>query len=213
VDALNSHDLTDNSTVLSSTGRIGIGAEFEAAAGDPYERLSITDNFSLSAGDTAFTITAWVKLESDNDVRTILSKAGTAGQREYQVYFNNSTNDYYINIYDGTSSVALAQTTTSSSGVGVWDFIIAGHDTVNNEAFVSINLGGTGTDTETGTVSDGTDSFLIGAFNASFNPWDGTIDCVFFTKRLLTDFEKLMLYNNGHGMEYYFDLGSWDRRN
>src|SRR5262245_43908996 len=85
-DSHGTNHLTDNNTVGQGVGTVGNCGDFENGNS---ENLSITDNASLSGGDTDFTVQAWINLESTVGA-PIVAKFGTdhTVNREYLLYFN-----------------------------------------------------------------------------------------------------------------------------
>jgi len=100
----NANTLTDNNTVGTATGKIGIGRDFELSNS---EYFSITDNSSLSiVGDISFS--GWIKLEqlpsTAGSSMQIQVKDDTSGSRSYAFYINS--NDKLVLLYfDGSSNL------------------------------------------------------------------------------------------------------------
>lgn len=91
----NSNDLTDNNTVLTGTGKIGTGADFEATN---TEYLSKTDNASLDITGN-MRITAWANIETESGNEPILAKDSPV-TRAYNFFITGSAMNLIIN---GTS--------------------------------------------------------------------------------------------------------------
>jgi hypothetical protein len=208
-DEIGSNDLTDNATVAQVAGKLGNAADFEQDNEPPVEHLSIADNSSLSTGDIDYTFAFWVNRESDDGAdKTVVSKASTGALRwEYQIYYDDSSDEYDIAIYPGTN-IAIARIGSgvgSASATGTWDFVVAGQDATNNQAFIQINNGTRQTVALSGTSIDGTSAFLVGSFDTNgLNQWDGGIDAMGFWKKTLSLAEVSDLYNSGTGRETPF---------
>jgi hypothetical protein len=103
-----------------------------------------------------------------------------------------------LTLTDTTLTVVQASTFGTPS-TGTWYFLVAHHDSVNNQIGISVNNGTTDTTATTGGVRDGTAPFRVGAFGNATSPFDGRIDAVMIWKRLLTAAEKAYLYDSGNG--------------
>lgn len=186
-DSHGTNDLTDNNTVGSATGKVGNAADFIYAN---TESLTKSDNSDLSVGDIDFTICAWVKFDQ------LLSRATT--------YIATKDDDWRLyGTWDGAilfSVTAPSEATTSATATSisnsVWYFVVAWHDSVNNEIGISINNGTPITTSWSNGIRDSNFDFKIG------HTMDGLIDEVGFWKRVLTSAERAALYNNGIGLSY-----------
>ena len=190
---LTGNNLTDNNTVGSMAGKVGNAAQFTLAN---TEYLSAADNPALSTGDIDFSIAAWVYFDSLTDARTIVSKADT-GANEYLLYFYNNRIRFNV-----ANAVEVAADNLGAPTTGQWYFVVAWHDSVNNQIGIQVNGGTADTAAYAGGVVDGTAPFVIGAYASSANAHDGRIDQVGFWKGVMSDEESMWLYNNGSGRMY-----------
>ena len=198
--ALDSHgtnDLTDNNTVGSATGKIGNARDFELGNAEYFSKASNSD---LQTGDIDFTITCWVKLESNGQTMQVVTKYSDASN-EYAIIYDNVNAKFYF--YSGTSFTSVASTTPTPIATATWYFIAVWFNASANSINIKVNNGTTYSNTVTPT-SAGSANFKIGLRDDSTQYWDGLIDEVGFWKRLLTSDELTSLYNGGSGLAYPF---------
>jgi hypothetical protein len=200
-DSAHENSLTDNNTVSSNTGKVNTAAEFNYSNS---ESLTRNDNADLSTGDVDFTISAWVYITDKNDLRPIVAKDDGSGSREYLLSYDQGSDLFIFEIFDGANSIAQVKSNTIGSvSTSTWYFITAWHDTsddtiniqINNGTADSLSTGGTGP-TDTG------ETFSIGKNRETVWHFDGRIDNVLLWKRTLTSGEKSALYNSGNGLDF-----------
>jgi len=198
-------NLTDNNTVTQNQGTKVKAAQFTMAN---IEYLSVADNADLSVGDIDFTFAGWIYFDNVSVTSGMLSKAGVAPNREYDLFETDLDGDqtkrrfkWRVFASDGTfvtvnSTVLLANAT--------WYFVVAWHDSVANTINLQINNGIIESTATAGLVpNDGTAPFELGRTNnQDSQTLDGRIDEVGFWKRLLTAKEREDLYNSGLGNSY-----------
>jgi hypothetical protein len=200
-DSVGSNSLTDNNTVLFSTGIIGNGADFESSNS---EYFSITDG-SQSGLDfsTDFSFSFWVNYESlptGGDQMVFFSKRG--GGHGYAVKVGAS-GLFGVNIegsYDEASS--------GGGSTGTWYHFVVEYDKASG--LVDIYRNGSYVSTISGldtTLQDSTANFII-ADDGAGRYLDGIMDEVGLWNRLLDTDEITSLYNSGAGLAYPFeDIG------
>ena len=207
-DSHGSNDLTDNNTVLSGTGILSNGADFEASNS---EYLSIADGSQTGldiTGDIA--ISAWVKLESDvpnSSSYQIVSKYNTSSQRAYEFNINdpsvgNDTIRFLVSNNGTTDDIMSVEYTFTS---GIWYHVAASWDASASTATFYVNGLSIGTDTGTATsIYNSTSDLIVGARPAASptNFFDGIIDEVGIWSRVLTAGEISNLYNEGNALPY-----------
>lgn len=200
-DSHGTNHLTDNNTVLQAAGRVGNSADFES---DNSESLSRADNASLSVGNIDFTLCAWVKLESKPASTSGILLKGDADDEEYYLKWQDT--DRFK--FEVCSAGAFANQTSIEANVlgapvlGNWYFIIAWHDATANTINIQVNNGNVDSAAYTLGSYDSNGDFVIGAYPAFSEYFDGLIDQVGFWKRTLTTEEKTFLYNAGNGRSY-----------
>jgi hypothetical protein len=210
-DAHGSADLTDNNTVGYATGKLGNAADFEDD-NDEYLSRQVEDSAALKLGtDSAFTVAAWINIESD-------PVSGTGGI----VSFGSLSEGWSLTKRTSGNAIRLYWTGQTSStthqiaapATGVWALVMAWHDPVADKLYLQVN---DGTPAEKawsdGSDDDPTSDFQIGAYATGHNfGFDGLIDEVSLWDRVLTDDERAGLYNSGAGLDYdNFDSGGADQ--
>jgi len=212
-DSHGSNDLTDNNTVTYDTGKQGNAADFEDSVG---EYLSIADNADLSFGDEDFTIGCWIKIESlDGTFQYIMSKYDPPDdKREYVLLLRGTTDKLEFNVSGNGTAVTGAEWGSAIS-TGTWYFVVAWHDSVNNQVGIEVNNSSPVTEAHTAGCFDSDSSFMIGASSKGTPDQflDGLADEAFVFDKVLSADEREWLYNSGSGRAYA-DLQSiptsWD---
>jgi len=204
-DSHGSNDLSDNNSVGYATGKQGNAADFEKSS-DQY--LSIADNADLSFGDEDFTICAWVKLESHTQSGAIVAKYRFTGanQRAYLLRVDGGgTNKFQWALSgDGSASDSIYADNLGTVSDGIWYFVVAWHDSVNDEMGIQVNSGISDTKAYSSGCYDNTESFFIGIDNNvdTSRDLDGLVDEICIYGRILSQDEIDWLYNGGLGRAY-----------
>lgn len=196
-----SNDLDDNATVETTTGKVGNARNFASASA---EHFSHSDNADLSTGDIDFTVALWLNLASKpaSSFLTAIGKYDISADHEYGLTYDTSADRLIWGVSaNGSADVNVTASTAGALSTGTWYFVVAWHDSANNQIGIQVNNGTADTASHSGGVFDGTAFFIIGALQGG-NNWDGPIDQVGFWKRLLTSEEKTWLHNSGAGRSY-----------
>lgn len=171
---------------------------------------SKTDTSELDMNATDFTISAWVKIESDLEgEQTIAAKFLSAGdQRAYAWYLQTSANT--LNLSTCTGTCGAENTVSYTASIDTWVFFTVVFDNGANETKHYVNgiqQGATQTGTE---ISNTTASFTIGAYSNPTSFQDGLIDDVRIWKRELSGAEITSLYTDPCNFDNGTDLkGMW----
>lgn len=198
-DSIGSTNLTDNNTVTSTTGRIGLAADFTAANS---ESLSHASNATVQTGDVSFTFAVQFKADTITGDHVLISKdANTAGNREYTLLINFATGKLNFQVFRaGDTAVVAASAETIIPGV--WYTAVVWHDAVGDTVNLQLDNGKI-IPTATGGAlqAAGTANFRIGArdYSGAEGYWDGQIDNVLFAKRVLTAHERLTYFRAPEG--------------
>ena len=210
-DSIGSNNLAENGTMgQNDPGRIGNVTRHLIQVGDfdPANSafLSIADNADLSTGDVDFYVAAWVYPEFLDNSRVLISKwDSTGGDREYilQYFLTNDVWRFGVS-NDGSATTFVESSTFGSPSTGIYYFIEAWHDSVNNEIGICINRGTDDTAAHTTGVNDGASDFIIGANDEGRSlRWNGRIGPVLFRKGSIpSTAERDELYNRGMGLDY-----------
>lgn len=207
-DSVGANHLTDNNTVGSNTGIVGLitgeAGQFTASA---TEYLTIADNEALSTGATSFTLAAWVYLDTKPTYGRIASKWGSAGSNatlEYSLaYIGGATDRFYFEVGNSTSYFSAVANTLGSPSTQRWYYLVGYYDSSTSKIYISANNGAADETAFTGTPRDGTANLSIGRPGEyAGDYWNGRIDEVAFWKRTLSSAERTTLYNGGQGTSY-----------
>jgi hypothetical protein len=205
-DSHGSNSLTDDSSVGSTTGKLGNAALFVTASTDS---LSHADNTDLRLSGIDATICCWVKLSSKSGSQHVfVSKWNFGFAVEYGMDYSVSADRFRFIIGNGSANFVAVANTFGSPTIGVWYFIQATIDNTAKEIAVCVNDTGFDTAAFTGTVKNGSETFYVGRRNTtSGQGWaDAAIDEIGIWKRKLTSTEFSQLYNSGSGFAYPFPL-------
>lgn len=205
-DSVGTNTLTDVNSVSQQTGKISNCAGFASASS---QKLTLSDNSSISTGDIDFTFSGWVYFTTLGAVRDLWTKWVDAGnQREYLLLYNSGTNrlEWYVS-NNGTAAVVVTANNFGAPSTSTWYHVVTWHDSVNNQIGIAVNAGTADTASHTTGVFDSTATFALGARNTSPAYHNGRIDELGFWKRVLTSTERTQLYNSGNGLAYPFAAG------
>ena len=201
------NQLTDTNTVTQNPGIVDFARQFTAANS---ERFTVASNANLQAGDIDFTVAAWVYLDSKpaNNIQGVSKDSATAGAREYILAWDNGGDRFYFAVYRATDSAKIATANNlGAPALSTWYFLVGWHDATGDT--VNIEANGSGAIDSTATTgalqAASTAAFNIGARSNATQFWNGRICEVGFWKRILTQQERVWLYNNGLGRTWPFD--------
>jgi len=201
-DMLGTYHLTQNNTIPSTSGISGNARLFTLANTEYFSRTAGTHPFAF--GDSDFTVTAWVKLTTAAATQALVCVYNTTGnQRCWYLGYDNGVNRFRFNISaTGTSTVGTVDFGSAPS-TGIWYFITARHDSVNNLISISMTAQGSGSRSAsvtaahtTGAFSGSTADFTIGALHGGGSPANVTIDEVAVYNSALSTLTLDDLYTN-----------------
>jgi len=165
------------------------------------DHIVIADSASISTGDVDYTITAWVNLDSKiggGSRNKFVTKDDDNGF-EFSLAHFSGTDKFYFEVRDGGAldgTVIGEVNSIEAPSLGIWYFVVAWHDSVNNEVGIVVNGGSVNTSATTGTCCSSTGSTMyIGAGQGGTAPplaeseFDGRIDEVAMYKKVLTPAE------------------------
>lgn len=207
-DAHGSNTLQDNNTVLSATGKIGDGADFEKT-NDEY--LDITDASQTGldiSGDMS--ICGWLKLETVGATQMIVSKWNSGTNNRSYLFWLDTGNKLNFKVSnDGAEPTATTGvSSTALSSTATWYFVGVTYDASAGtcQFYYNGSTDGTGTGLET-SIYNGTSKFILGRFEtASTLNMDGLMDEIPIWDRGITSSEMSEIYNAGSGLSY----DDWD---
>lgn len=210
---LNREDLIGSANALAPintpSGAAGIIENSTQFASASSRRLDIASNSSLQTGNIDFTFAFWGLLTSKPAalMAFIIKYNATAGNFDYEVYWDNSADRFKAAICRATdSSQIVTASTFGAPSTATWYFITAWYDTSNLGLNISINAGAPDTLTLGGVPqAAGNANFSMGGNAVASQYLNGQMCEVGFWKRVLTQQERTWLYNNGMGRTYPFD--------
>ncbi len=198
-DSHGTNDLTDNNTVTSAAGKIGVAASFAAASS---EYLSRADNAGLRAPAGGFTIAAWVNPATAAN-QVLLGKTGGGLDREYYIRIDGIGGCNFVVTTDGSTA------TTATTGAGTvptstWSFVVAWHDPDADTINVQVNDSTPVSAAFASAVQSSSGDFVIGRDNSfgGSEYFNGLADSISLWGRVLTADERDALYNGGDGLNY-----------
>lgn len=200
-DSFGSNHLTDNNSLLSTTGKIGNSGNFVLLS---TQYLSHASNSDLQMGDIDFTFSAWIYLNSTPlNAAVIVKDSGSPLAFDYLIRVDNGTLNFILSS-DGTVGT-LTVLEGGPLSTGQWYFICAWYDSTLDTMYVQINNATPTSKPQTGGGFAGAPLFTIGAgYSGTSEFFNGRIDEVGVWKRTLTDSERLALYNSGNGLAFPF---------
>jgi len=195
----NSNDLTDNNTVVGTTGKVGNGADFENTNSE-YLSIAAGDQTSLDL-TSAFSLSMWVKHESNaasDERRAIYARMDGTNGIIMEQHNDSGTLRYRMLVYNGGTPDVFTVNTTPTTGT--WYHIVWTHSSAFANNFYINNAAPS---TFSGARNAGSTSFrlIIGALSEVISSYlDGMLDVVEVYNRVLTSTEVGELYNSGSGL-------------
>lgn len=208
------NDLTSNNSVLSTTGKVGLGRDIIGANSEYLSRSSNTD---LQFGDGAWTIACWVYVPSTPDQASafIIGK-DTSGGREFNLTVTvaaaTNGNKFSADIWqsNGTRLIPQGPVSVHASFVNRWYHVAIVHDGAgvvsgyqNGELFSGTNSFPTQTRGAGLTFNATATPFNVGRRSFSGSPLHSTciVDELAKWSRALSAAEIATLWNNGNGID------------
>lgn len=200
LDDIGSLDLTETSTVGSTSGLLGNARDFDGSA-DLFSRASSAD-FTFS--DEDWGISAWVRLDDKSSGRGIVGKFNVSD--EYTCYYSSSSDRFRFD----NDRVGIVDTAYGSPSTGSWHLVVFGYDSVANEYYLYVNGGSNKTvaSSSLGLVANASNPFIIGAVRTTPTfPMDGQIQEVVGVRGYaFTATDVDALWNGGAGVSF----ADWD---
>jgi hypothetical protein len=200
------NNLTDNNTVLSTTGKIGLAADFERGNNE-YFTAPDSASFPHSASGDDISAFMWVNFESVVSWETFIQHYLAAGNlRSWSFYHDTSA--LYLELSTNGSSATSTATVSWTPSTGVWYHIGFTYDVSAGEVKFYVNgaqQGATQTGKDTSYFAS-TAKLQIGTFfdgSSTNGSFDGLMDEVGLWKKVLTSTEVSDLYNGGSALPYY----------
>lgn len=195
-DEVSTNHLTDNNTVTSAAGKIGLAAVFAAASSEYLS--SGSDDFGFGPSDD-FWMAGWIKPVG---VSGAFGVAGQGAARDWDLFQVNNTLMFNVDV-TGTA------TSAASLSAGVWAFFMAGYDATAQKTFVSINGASFSLSSAfTKMFAASTDPAYIGTYGVPGLYFDGALDSITFGKNpaggiaAIRESIRDRLYNSGDGRDW-----------
>lgn len=197
LDVLGLHDLTDNNSVGTGTGKILTARDFEADSSQYFSRAATS---FFSPGNTDFTFACWIKPESLVNFPTIIA-GQEASSGQYSLFFDTNSNQIWWSVVRPGGAQPQCKN-TATINTGSWYHLVCWHDSVNDVIGLTVNNGTPVLVAIPDGLQIATGPFQIGAASGQSIFWDGLIDEFGYWSRVLTDAERTLLYNSGNGLSY-----------
>lgn len=205
-DSVADADLTDDSSVGSTTGKINDGANFVKSSSDS---LSTTDTQTDITSDFSFSCWANFSTTTSGQLRPFFGKDGSASTRSYAAFFFNNSGTHQLKIFvssTGSNNEELA-VNISTLSTGTWYHIVGTWDasTSTAEFFVDGSSAGTATGSFT-SIANTSATWYMGRFgNFSGDYTDAAQDEFALYSKVLGVDEVRALY--GYGTPPVYDAG------
>jgi|GEM_PF-1706353 len=187
------------------TGSVGDGAVQFTAADKSWLQITDASQTGLDPGTSDFSVSGWIRMDTlpaASSYWTMLGK-GT-GNTRYDVIIDSNGK---LGLRFGVSSTVIFTGGTTLSA-GTWYFIVVNFDRDGNAGVYINNIAESSPADISGQSAsfDSADVFAVGYATAVGTYFNGKIDSLSFSSRLLTADEITWLYNAGSG-RVYKDIG------
>jgi len=194
-------------TVGSNTGKVGQAAEFN---GSNLLWIDDGDGSSLQQGEFNYAVCFWAYLDSVAAIQYLVCKDSTT-EREYGVLYdpagNGGSGAFQGFIRTTTPTTYVVECTDIVPATGTWYFIHYWYSHDLSQIYIRVNDGTTFSTSVNGETpnQESTSRFFIGARQAGSptNFLSGRVDAAHWYHRNLTEYEHLLMYNDGDGNEVY----------
>jgi hypothetical protein len=198
-DQVGSYNLTTSAS--NPTYGAGVSGNAVRFQKDLSEYLYRADTI-FQTGDIDFSFVTWVKLTATTAYYGVITKwGGSAATNDYVLWYYHDVGKYEMDVERGDEGGLISVLSDVVSAPTDWNMIACGHDSVNNNIWISINAGTALTTSITQGVNATTTNFTFGK-NDGVDYMDGDIDQTGFWKRKLNATEITWLYNAGSGRSY-----------
>jgi len=207
MDSVGNAHLTPTATLMAQAD--GIHGKAYTNNGDN-RALFTTSNEMKNIVLNSFTFTCWCKFNTvaADDGRILSIWLGTQGPGEQRSFIFGKNVNGNINFTVSKNGLGGVENVFSvvSPGIvtqGDWHFCAGWYDKDNGEIGVQLDEG-IATTSATEPIFVSTYNFEIGRYNASGGLFNGQVDEVYCWNRVLTEPERIELFNGGSGKFYPF---------
>lgn len=202
-DAIGTNTLLDNNTVTSNPGKVGSAAQFTRANS---EYLNCTPGSLRITDNSSFAVWGWVYLDSKpTGSMTIAAQWGnTSPTNSFILQWDQTVDRFRFDIAGPLAQATVYANSFGAPSTATWYFVYAFHDVAAGKIGIWINNSTIDTaDDGDVPVLNSIEDFRIGGIVQLSTPvacWNGRIDQVGFSKRVLTSQERSTLYGGGAGL-------------
>ncbi|MDO8468607.1 MAG: LamG-like jellyroll fold domain-containing protein, partial [Candidatus Peribacter sp.] len=190
------------------TGSVGDGAVQFTAADKSWLQIADASQTGLDPGTSDFSISGWVYLDSLGAHRTIFAKGAQGIGSDFLWIFVDATNKIRVQLNDSSGSYFDATNTGQTAfSASTWYHVVVNFDRDGNvTAYINGTAYDLGSISDKATSIDNSSPAYIGIYNGSLYYFNGKLDSLSFSSRVLTTNEITWLYNSGNG-RVYKDIG------
>jgi hypothetical protein len=193
----NGRHLTDNNTVGSVSGKVGVAADFTESNSE-YLSLANASLGGISPGSTDFTISFWIYFKNSGFtgqqfVGGIWKTSGS--EREWLFLLDGSQELGFYTSANGSSETSIKSGELSDS---TWYHIVVTHDNTGGARKLYVNNSAVSNDSNV-TINQGDGDFQLGNTQNSSDYLNGYLDEFNMWNKVLTTDNIANLYNSGNG--------------
>jgi hypothetical protein len=163
------------------------------------------DELAGSINKNSFSISAWVKLETTSSTMQVFRiMVGTDTDNHITLQYHAGGNEMRFTAKFGGTARVACQTSTTWENDGNWHHVVGSLNKAADEVDIWID----GVNEETSTATIGTLSGTFNKCSIASNTlgggyWNGKIDEVIITTKVLSDAQTLLLYTTGKGINIH----------
>lgn len=199
VEEIASLDVADSGSTPSTTGKIGLAANFSGST-----FLSVATDPRVVFLDEALTINAWVQVSSGTTIfdQGYVSKFVTPsiGSQEYEFRYRGALTRYEFTVFDGVSTILARADNFGAPATGVYHMVTCIHDPVANTISIRVNDGTPDVVAHTLGMSGGVGDLNIGQGGGANSR--SPVDEVGIWRRVLSAADITELFNSNAGLPF-----------
>ena len=193
--------LTDNNTVGSVAGKVGIAADFTEGNSE-YLSAANASLGSLSPGSTDFSISFWIYFKSSGFTGQQFVGGvwkPTDNHREWLLLYNATADgDDKLGFYTSANGSAETKVKTDALSHSTWYHIVILHNNTGGARTIYQDTVAKGSDSNV-TVNQGIGDFQLGNVQESSDYFSGYLDEFNVWNKVLSTDEIATLYHDGNG--------------
>lgn len=202
VSAVGSHNLADNGSTGSNTGKLSNAADLNGSS----QWLSAASPGDIPAGDVDWSIAFWLWMDTTAANQVFICKGDTSAT-DWSIGFSLGTGLVYVNIFGAFGQGA---STFGTPTTGTWVLVAVTYTASTDIVRISINAGAQ----DAAVVSPAADlgkGFTLGRLELAggIQYHDGRLDeVIIWSGYVLTTGDITELYNAGNGIAYPFSVAA-----